>query len=100
MEEITVEKSANQLWRESKTSLSFSDWIQREKDKGNFLLNKKVQDTLADWRTDLGIGVSNTNSPSNHNDNSTFVGLDKRVIYVSLLIVALGIGYKIYQKNK
>ena len=29
-----MEKSANQLWRESGTSLSLKDWIQREKDKG------------------------------------------------------------------
>ena len=29
----TVLKSPNKLWRESGTSLSFADWIQREKDK-------------------------------------------------------------------
>jgi hypothetical protein len=30
----TTEKSANQLYRESGTNLSFKDWIEREKAKG------------------------------------------------------------------
>ena len=36
-----MDKSANQLWKESNTSLSFKDWIEREKEKGIFILNKK-----------------------------------------------------------
>ena len=31
-------KSANQLWKESNTSLSFKDWLDREKEKGKFHL--------------------------------------------------------------
>ena len=39
----TSVKSPNRLWRESGTTLSFADWIQREKDKNNFLVNKKFE---------------------------------------------------------
>ena len=41
-----MEKSANQLWRESNTSLSFKDWIQREKDKGVQIKNKLLEDVV------------------------------------------------------
>ena len=34
-------RSANQLWKESNTSLTFKDWIDREKQKGMFIPNKK-----------------------------------------------------------
>ena len=34
-------KSANQLWKESNTTLSFKDWLDREKQKGRFIPNKK-----------------------------------------------------------
>ena len=30
---FVIEKSANQLWRESGTTLSFKDWLNREKKK-------------------------------------------------------------------
>ena len=30
---IQVDKSANQLWKESNTSLPFSVWIEREKEE-------------------------------------------------------------------
>ena len=36
-------KSANQLWKESNTSLSFKDWLDREKEKGKFIPNKKFK---------------------------------------------------------
>ena len=42
MEVVRNDKSANQLWKESGTSLSFANWLQREKDKGNFVPNKSV----------------------------------------------------------
>ena len=38
------EKSANQLYRESGSSLPFKEWIQREKDKGIFIKNKVLEE--------------------------------------------------------
>jgi hypothetical protein len=108
----TSVKSPNRLWRESGTTLSFADWIQREKDKNNFLVNKKfenfsnmqgeidsnawLQDTISQTRIDLGIDAPKADKKP---DNS-FVGLNKTVLLLSVLIIAGAIGYKIYQKRK
>jgi hypothetical protein len=108
----TKEKSPNRLWRESGTSLSFSDWIQREKDKGVFLINKKFEKfASADGEIDdatwleqvkkqdrINLGIDKIKDP-NKKDN-TFFGLNKPILILSALIVIGAIGYKIYQKRK
>jgi len=107
----TKHKSPNKLWRESGTSLSFADWIQREKDKGAFLTNKKFENFAnvdgeiddATWleqvkkqnRIDLGIDKLDDKPKDN-----TFLGLNKAVLLLSGLIIIGAIGYKIYQKRK
>jgi hypothetical protein len=109
----TKQKSPNKLWRESGTSLSFADWIQREKDKGAFLVNKQfekfanVEGVIDDatWlenvknqsRIDLGIDKIVTDKEVKDN---TFIGLNKSLLLISGLIVLGAIGYKIYQKRK
>ena len=108
----TILKSPNKLWRESGTSLSFADWIQREKDKNNFLINKKfenfanvdgetddaiwLQDSMNESRKVLGIDV---HKDEKKKDN-TFVGLNKGILLLSALIIVGAIGYKFYKKNK
>ena len=107
----TQVKSANRLWRESGTTLSFADWIQREKDKSNFLMNKKfenfsnmqgkpnydtwIKDSITQAKIDLGIEAPKVNKKP----DNTFIGLNKTFIFLSVLIVAGAIGYKIYKKN-
>ena len=107
----TKQKSPNKIWRESGTSLSFADWIQREKDKGAFLTNKKFENFAnvdgeiddATWleqvkkqnRIDLGIDKLDDKPKDN-----TFLGLNKAVLLLSGLIIIGAIGYKIYQKRK
>jgi hypothetical protein len=56
-----MEKSANQLWRESGTSLSFKDWIQREKDKGVQIKNKLLENV---------VGSMQETDKKRHNRNS------------------------------
>jgi hypothetical protein len=108
----TVKKSPNKLWRESGTSLSFADWIQREKDKGAFLTNKKfenfasadgeiddltwLEQVKAQDRIDLGIDKIDDSKKK----DTTFLGLSKPVLIISGLIILGAIGYKIYQKRK
>ena len=105
------QKSPNKIWRESGTSLSFADWIQREKDKGAFLTNKKFENFAnvdgeiddATWleqvkkqnRIDLGIDKIDDKPKDN-----TFLGLNKAVLLLSGLIIIGAIGYKFYQKRK
>jgi hypothetical protein len=110
---VTKTKSPNRLWRESGTSLSFADWIQRYKDKGAFLANKKFEnfenvdgrDDDASWleqvkkqaRIDLGIDKVDTKKDKK---DSTFIGLNKTILILSGIIILGAIGYKIYQKRK
>lgn len=109
----TQQKSPNRLWRESGTSLSFADWIQREKEKGAFLKNKKfenfssangiktpqefVQDSLEQAKIELGIDKP---LPDPKKKDNTFIGLNKGVLMISALIVLGAIGYNFYQKRK
>lgn len=109
-------RSANQLWKESNTSLSFKDWLEREKLKGVFIPNKKylafegvdteasiynstIKDTLniskERFEKDLGLDKK----PVTLAKNKLF-GLNKSVLIVSTLLIVGAIGYKIYQKRK
>lgn len=105
-------KSPNRLWRESRSSLSFADWIEREKNKGAFLKNQKfqnfsssesfdssdqwIENTLESFKIDLGIEKPKGKTTT----NNTFIGLNKGVLLLSVLIILGAVGYKIYQKNK
>ncbi len=108
----TVKKSPNKLWRESGTSLSFADWIQREKDKGAFLTNKKFENFAsvdgeiddATWleqvkaQNRIDLGVDKIFDPNKK--DKTFLGLNKPLLILSGLLIVGAIGYKIYQKRK
>ena len=109
-------RSANQLWKDSNTSLSFKDWLEREKSKGVFIPNKKylafegvdtdssinnssIKDTLniskERFEKELGLDKKPVVIPKNK-----FFGLNKGVLIVSGLIIVGAVGYKIYQKRK
>jgi hypothetical protein len=111
-----MEKSANQLWKDSNTSLSFKEWIEREKSKGVFIPNKKFiafngvdlekslnNDTIKDtlnigkerFEKELGIDKK----PVVPTKNKVF-GLNKGLLIASGLLVAGAIGYRIYQNKK
>lgn len=122
MEEVS--KSPNRLWRESGTTLTFAEWIQREKDKNNFLVNKKFEnfnnvqgvqgvqdiqgvqgfkDENETWLEDIkkqSKDFFGINKPTDNKSDNTFVGLSKPVLIISALIIIGAIGYKIYQKRK
>jgi hypothetical protein len=105
-------KSPNKLWRESGTSLSFADWIQREKDQGAFLTNKKFENFAdsdgeiddATWleqvkaQNRIDLGIDKIDDPNKK--DTTFLGLSKPVLIISGLIILGAIGSKIYQKRK
>jgi glycogen debranching enzyme len=115
-------KSANQLWKESNTSLSFKDWLDREKEKGKFIPNKKFKgvdgidttkidailedanqkaiDTLGlnGKKFEDALGV--TKSSVNERDKNKFLGLNKWLLISSLVLIGGAVAYKIYNKNK
>jgi hypothetical protein len=108
----TEKKSPNKLWRESGTSLSFADWIQREKDKGAFLRNKKFENfsgidggiDYSNWieriksENRLALGIDKIDNPNKKDD--TVLGLSKPLLIISGLIIVGAIAYNIYQKRK
>lgn len=65
-----VNKSANQMWRESGTTLSFKDWMNREKGKKfmnatgdssvptNTLLNSSIQNIISTIHKESGLQTS------------------------------------------
>jgi hypothetical protein len=107
------QKSPNKLWRESGTSLGFAEWIQREKDKGVFLKNKKFenfsningiktpQEFVADsiQQAKIDLGIDKPLADPNKKDN-TFIGLNKGILLLSAVIIIGAIGYKIYKKRQ
>ena len=103
MENIDLGKSANQLWKESGSTLNFKGWLQREKDKGRFLPNKQlIEFNSFDSEKELTdnqklIQETLKNNKSNIVPNK--VGLDKIVIIASVMLILGGIAYKIYKKQ-
>jgi hypothetical protein len=115
-------KSANQLWKESNTTLSFKDWLDREKQKGKFIPNKKFKgvdgiDTSkldkvlekANQKTIDYIGLDSkkfedilgiSTKEVNDRDNNKFIGLNKWLLISSLVVIGGAIAYKVYNKNK
>jgi hypothetical protein len=96
MEQIENGKSANQIWKESGTTLSFADWIQREKDKGRFLPNQIVSEVAESIKNSLGIFTE----PEKVNTKTKVVGLNKWIIVASLAIIGGAIAYTVIKKKK
>lgn len=115
-------KSANQLWKESNTTLTFKDWLDREKEKGKFIPNKKfkgvdgidttqidkvLEEANAKAVNSLGLDSSKfedylglTKKNVNERDSNKFFGLNKWLLISSVVLISGAIAYKIYNKNK
>lgn len=101
-----VEKSANQLWRESGTTLSFKDWLNREKTKYmnatgsgvetgiivNKPLNEDVQKTLAELKKDVGYKTESA--------KGQVFGIKNTTIIITGVVILSLVGLLYYQKNK
>ena len=85
-------KTANQLYRESGSTLSFKEWIEREKAKGTEMINQEIADAIA--RLQAG-EPQVQESPS-----TTWYGLNKNVWIFGGLVIAGAIAYTIYKKRK
>jgi hypothetical protein len=103
MENIDLGKSANQIWRESGSTLSFKNWLQREKDKGRFLPNKQLMEfSSAEGESEFNENqeiIKQTLKANKSNNIPKKVGLDKIVITISIGLILGGIAYKIYKSK-
>jgi hypothetical protein len=110
-------KSKNQLWKESGTTLTFKDWLERETMKGTIppkehLLNVTGENDILDTtRLEDSLGIKNTGKfekilgiNKNANDNpinkNNFLGLNKWILVSSVLLISGVIAYKFYTKKK
>lgn len=98
-----MEKSYNQRWKESNTTLSYKEWRRREDDKmasfgGSETTIKKIDATsifdkaknemrtLGGYKTDIS--------------NKTVLGINKYILIVGAFLVVGAIGYKLYKSKK
>lgn len=82
------EKTANQLYKESNTSLPFKEWIQREKDKGKFIQNQLLKDVVNQEKT-----------PEEQNMKASFsLGVPHWVLISGIIVVVGAIVYDRYKK--
>lgn len=99
IENVDLNKSANQLWRESNTSLSFADWLTREKQKPDvFIPNKVIDDALQTIRKITNVDTEGKTEAEINKDK--IFGLNKYIIFSAIVIISGAFAYNFYQKRK
>ena len=97
-----IEKSANQLWKESGTTLSFKQWLNREKikfsntDGANLILNKPLNDEIMETISFTGPETET----SKKNPFGTTLGVNNVIWVVAALAVGGLIIYQFAKKKK
>jgi hypothetical protein len=107
-----MEKSANKRWKESGSTLTFKEWIDRENKKnqefeGNFIpfqgetkVNQvgsdSIKKTIDEAKQDL-IDASGYKVETN---KSNVLGLNKGVLVFSTLLIVGSLSFYFYQKYK
>ena len=86
--------SANQQYKESGSSLPFSEWISREKAKGKVIPKRGVTDVFEQEIKNI---TKQIEEPTKENK---VLGLNKNILILSALVVISAIAYKVYKKNK
>ena len=107
-------KSANQLWKESNSSLTFKEWLDREVVKGNFPqkelgVDGEIKDDLDTTKFEDTLGIDTNkfedvlgfNKPviDSRNNNLIF-GLNKWILVSSIIIIGGAVAYKLYNKKR
>jgi len=104
-----MEKSANKLWRESGTTLSFKEWIDRknkmeQSSEESFIPYKNADGNSFSSIDEVLKGSEDSlKKQSGYKgtvDKSKVLGLDKGVLIFSTLIIVGSIGFYIYNKRK
>lgn len=107
-----MEKSANKRWKESGSTLTFKEWIDRENKKnepfdGDFIPfqgdtkvnsvgSDSIKQTIEAAKQDLIDASGYKSAPS----TSNVLGLNKDVLVFSTLLIVGSLSYYFYQKYK
>jgi hypothetical protein len=106
-----MEKSANKRWKESGSTVSFKEWIDRENKKkepeGNFIpfipepmntVDSTIQDVLN--REKQYISKTAGYKSPDEADKYKVLGLDSRILIFSTLLIVGSVSFYFYQKLK
>lgn len=96
-------KSANQLWKDSGTTLTFKDWLKREKVKWasatgdsrvilNAPLNDSVSRALGQMKDQAGYQTKES--------GKTVFGINKTALIIAGVLIVSAIAYKILKTKK
>lgn len=104
-----MEKSANKRWKESKSTLTFKEWIDRENKKNESvestfipfdgipaLDTSSINSTLQEAKQDVLASGGYKEKPS----TKTIFGLDKNILIFSGLLIVGSVGFYFYLKSK
>lgn len=83
-------KTANQLYRESGTTLSFAEWLEREKAKGTEMVNAEIKAAIER----LNNGQEQRTQARND------LGLNKGVVVLGVMIIGVAIVWAMFNKKK
>jgi len=91
-------KSANQRYKESGSSLPFKQWIEREKAKGIVIPQIGVTDVVDEMVNEMN--QSTTESIKENLEPKKVLGLDKKILVISGLLIVGAIAFNYYRNNK
>jgi hypothetical protein len=97
-----MQKSYNQLWKESGTTLSYKEWRRREDEKMASFNGVSPKDSLKNdpsYQKTMEEISKKSGYKTEISDNTIF-GINKYVVYLGGLIIVGAIAYRIYQKRK
>jgi hypothetical protein len=103
-----MEKSANKRWKESRSTLTFKEWIDRENKKNESvestfipfdgipaLDTSSINTTIEKAQQDILVASGYKDKPS----NTTIFGLDKNILIFSTLLIVGSVGFYFYKKS-
>lgn len=93
-----MQKSLNQLYKESGTTLTYKEWRKREDDKMASFTSPNIKDSLPFKQAQEEINKIGGFKTDISND--TIFGINKYVVILGGLIVTASLGYVIYKKIK
>ena len=94
-----MEKSANKRWRESGTSLSFKEWIERENKKKEQGIDSFIKNTENSVFEEVSNDVPQYTRATG-NEKTNFLGLNRTILVVSTLLIVSATGFYLYKKYK
>jgi hypothetical protein len=109
-----MEKSANQRWKESGSTLKFKDWIDRENNKkqseehdvlpfdNSMTINEDavVNADGVDTTKLIEDTIQSVNPLKTKADSNKILGLDRNILIFSTIIVVGSLGYYFYNRVK